>query len=234
MSTTVPGQVELNSQYCLTGKITLPTKIDDQTITSISNFNGQYHKITHIFWADPPENENDQTSRGLQKIKPGAFYNSTFLEYYEQPNTCQFIGENAFSGCTSLGKNNNILTKSILNPVRELEGTIFNNCISLLTIYIPGHSYDKITGSPFGGLGSTQNVELGSASDPCLWEEMFTKPVFDNEGQIIGTVLYPGHTILNQIGFRTSGTANIYAAPTDNMVSIVNQISSNLNKNWIY
>ena len=225
--------IGLNPNYYLTGKITLPTVINNKTVTRIGtlspqrDFNGQYHKITHIFWADPPS-EGHISSRGLKTIGAGAFFNSSVLEYYEQPTTCTKIEQNAFSGCINLSKNNNILIKNILEPVNYLGQTIFNNCINIETLYLPGHGYNHISTNAFGGLGSTKNLELGSAADPCLWEEMFSQ-IDEETGQ---PVLTRDQRVFGNLGFRTSGYANIYAARTENLNSILD-ISSTLTVTWV-
>jgi len=127
MNTSNTGyNIYLNNRYKLTGKITLPTTINGISITGIGTMTQNFSAataesgITHIFWADPPTDEIQETSRALAELNARAFMNLTTLVYYEQPDTCRKIDIEAFSGCVNLGKDNSGVIRQILNPVTTL------------------------------------------------------------------------------------------------------------------
>ena len=218
--------IELNTDYSLSGKITLPTSIDGKTITVIANngFAGFKHNITHIFWADPPA-ENHASSRGLKEIKQNAFYNSINLKYYEQPNTCKILGSSAFQNCILLcneyhGHN---VTYEILQPIRNIENQIFAGCQSLHSLYIPGHAYDQIEQNVFNGLPFVSYIKIGGINDPCLWQEMFTNGILTSGIKLFGNA---------GSGAGVSGRVDIYATETAELSAVIN-VSNDLTKNWI-
>ena len=160
------GELSLNQNYRLQGKITLPTQVNDQPVTSISGFNGQYHDgITHIFWA--------LENRALTTIVGSCFSGSTSLVYYEQPDTCRIIGNQAFYQCPKLGADDNSVITDIFEPVTTLGANVIAYLGSGQNVkqhlILPGHGYETIADYAFGGLGSITHLQIGSQSDLCQW-----------------------------------------------------------------
>ena len=168
--------ISLDRRYSLSGKITLPTVVNGTPVIQVGGNIGtgfSNTSITHVFWADPPENKDDTTTRSLIKINAQAFQEMPYLKYYEQPNTCKIIGNNAFKSCPSLGQDDPMLIKNILQPIISIGNAIFMD-IQLDTVYIPGHSYVEFGDKPFASLQYTYNIYVGAEGDPCTWEDMIT------------------------------------------------------------
>ena len=164
--------LSLNSNYYLQGKVTLPTTINNIPVERISDFSGNYHNITHIFWA--------LENRELKEIVANCFRESDNLVYYEQPNSCLTINNNAFYGCRRLGSNqlDNVLT-NIFNPITKIQGqSLLNglgegiNSSERPALILPGHSYEVMDAYAFSGLGKIVKLQIGSEQDPCLWFDM--------------------------------------------------------------
>lgn len=188
-----PGYaISLNPDYFLTGKITLPTTINNQPITQLLNFKGELHQITHIFWADPPADNNSQTSRQLKRILANCFDYSASLVYYEQPLSCQFIGQYAFRGCTYLGYYDNSVITKILDPVTEIERGIFSgvgdNVSPALKLFIPGHAYDNIGSYAFDRMRSIREVQIGTEFDPCMWLDLIINGKLTNQSNLFSLI----------------------------------------------
>ena len=174
-------EIYLNDAYKLTGKITLPTNINGISIVGIGTASNGFgpstapNEITHVFWADKPTEEVPTSSRALESVNANAFYGLTSLVYYEQPASCTTIGQEAFSGCSNLGKDDPTLIAQILGPVRILGDAIFAD-IGLSTIKLPGHAYQRFLNQnnpvPFGNMANTTTVQIGSSTDPCAWGDM--------------------------------------------------------------
>lgn len=209
--------IALNPNYTIGGKITLPTSVSLnenrlpvlQIGTTLNNFSDS--EISHIFWADPPTENTNTTSRALKKINGTAFYNMPTLVYYEQPDSCKQIGVNAFARCPLLGSKDPLIIKDILGNVEKLENGIFaENRLS--TISIPGHSYTSLSNSPFSGWERTREIIIGGEGDPCTWESMI------EEGQ-----LRESSSLFN--GFRSligpGGTITIYTSDGQDLSELI-------------
>ena len=206
--------IYLNPNYKLTGKITLPTKIGDISISGIGTMLYTFSpstaesEITHIFWADPPTSEHPETSRALTSLNINAFKGLTSLIYYEQPSSCSYIAQEAFAGCINLGKDDPTLITSILSPnVTALGDQVFAN-IGLETVKIPGHAYNLFEGEqvPFGLMQATRNIQIGSSQDPCDWYSMIANGVLTQDARIFSG-------FANNYGQR--GTLTIYTTNGD-------------------
>ena len=92
-------------------------------------------------------------------IWQGAFYNCTSMESVTIPNSIEYIGLGAFSGCTNL-KNIDIRTSG--NNIIRICDSAFNGCTSLKSIVIPGNvEFLWVAGGcTFGGCTSLKNVVI--------------------------------------------------------------------------
>ena len=226
--------IGINKYYNITGKITLPTAINEKPVlqTGSNTVNFQNLNITHIFWADPPENENDRTSRSLIKIFGQSFKSMPQLIYYEQPNTCKEIGKNAFEDCPKLGSEDPNLIKTILKNVEIIGAGLFINNLQE-TLYLPGHSYLDITGkSAFGGLQRTRRIVIGGEEDPCTWESMIDNGIINNNSSLFngfyGLIGITGGTIIiyTQDGQELSRLTEINNSGNYTYLGIASQVAS--------
>ena len=201
-ATTGGYAIGLKDEYVYDGKITLPTVINGQPVVQAGNdfilfgnrsgartaraagygtirYNSEDlasggSKITHIFWADPPSEENSSSTRALTTIWNSAFADMPELTYFEQVNTCTSIRSRAFQNDSKLGVNNPSIFKEILEPVTELGTAIFDRT-QASEIILPGHIYNRrleSQGSPFSGLQETARLQIGELGDACDWENM--------------------------------------------------------------
>ena len=92
-------------------------------------------------------------------IWQGAFYNCTSMESVTIPNSIEYFGLGAFSGCTNL-KNIDIRTSG--NNIIRICDSAFNGCTSLKSIVIPGNvEFLWVAGGcTFGGCTSLKNVVI--------------------------------------------------------------------------
>ena len=193
--------ISVNRNYALSGKITLPTVINNIPVVQIGGSIGtgfSATQITHIFWADPPREENGTTTRALRRINGGALKNMPALRYYEQPNTCREIGNNAFENSPLLGADDPMVIKNILKPVTSL-GTAIFMYIQVPTFYIPGHSYTSLASNSFGVLSSVQTIQIGGEGDPCLWEDMVATGQLNDTSRLFNgfrALLGPGGNLI--------------------------------------
>lgn len=212
------GTLSLNLEYKLEGKITLPTQINSIPVLAISGFNGdggQNHNITHIFWAT----EN----RALTTIVGGCFSNSTNLVYYEQPETCRIIGNQAFANCRRLGTTDNEVFVQIFKPVTRIAGANILQGLGYQlaikpTLIFSGTTFEEIADFAFSNLGSITNLQIGTPTDPCKWFNM------------AGTILTPncglsgiGHDVSNGLS-----TLKIYISSADNTAANREAILTNI------
>ena len=163
-------RIALNPSYALTGKITLPTQINDLPVTELGTIAGSFsptyatNMITHIFW--------QEENRALESIKQSCFEALQTLVYYEQPDTCRRIDTSAFYNCTRLGVNDPDVFYQILQPVQVLGSNIFIG-IRASEIHLPGHTYSQFLATqPFGSMNYVRIVKIGKSGDPCKWQEM--------------------------------------------------------------
>lgn len=166
--------IGLNSNYTLTGKITLPTTYKDETdgtvfgpITSLGaqalNFNANKgHGITHVFWAS----EN----RALKTIFTSCFKDSLTLKYIEPVTNTNGIAiyGSAFSNCSNLDLDN--LTE-LIECASSIGNSAFYN-VGRGTVYVPGHQFDSLSTQAFGGWTYGNRLIIGSQSAPCEWIKM--------------------------------------------------------------
>ena len=92
-------------------------------------------------------------------IWQGAFYNCTSMESVTIPNSIEYIGLGAFSGCTNL-KNIDIRTSG--NNIIRICDSAFSHCTSLKSIVIPGNvEFLWVAGGcTFGECTSLKNVVI--------------------------------------------------------------------------
>ena len=164
--------ISLNTEYELSGKVTLPTVIDGLPVTGIRYFSGNRHKITHIFWA--------QENRHVTTIMSRCFENSTTLLYVEPLDSYEEMQLSAFSGCTSLRLDN--LTE-LLETASTLQSTVFAE-VGRNTVHIPGHAFDYIGQRALASWGMASKLVLGSEDDPCQWISMLDENKFANNAMV--------------------------------------------------
>ncbi|MFA6867295.1 MAG: leucine-rich repeat domain-containing protein [Clostridia bacterium] len=126
-STNLAGNEITGVNYPLTGSITIPTTINNTTITAIgdSAFEGP-STITSIDFASGSQ---------IATIGDSAFANCTNLIKFTLPiASVTSIGNNAFDNCTSL--------KSIYIPssVANIGNNVFDNCTSLESISVSSYN----------------------------------------------------------------------------------------------
>lgn len=200
-------RIALNPNYYLTGKITLPTQIDNIPVTELGTVAGSFNpawcanNITHIFWATD--------NRALKSIKGSCFQGLESLVYYEQPDTCRTLGGSVFANCINLGRTDGDVFYQILEPVTSVGANVFSSVMAS-RINIPGHSYESLYTGAFGSLGNTYVIQIGREGDPCNWQTMF------NENKISAST-----TIFTGLG----ANVNNYAG---NVYMIIYSVSGNL------
>ena len=200
-------RIALNPNYYLTGKITLPTQIDNIPVTELGTVAGSFNpawcanNITHIFWATD--------NRALKSVKGSCFQGLESLVYYEQPNTCRTLGGSVFANCINLGRTDGDVFYQILEPVTSVGANVFSSVMAS-RINIPGHAYESLYTGAFGSLGNTYVIQIGREGDPCNWQTMF------NENKISAST-----TIFTGLG----ANVNNYAG---NVYMIIYSVSGNL------
>ena len=142
----------------LTGKITLPTTVDNQPVISITGFQDS-NEITHVYWLGEPQ---------LRQVGLSAFQNCTRLKYFDLPETTEEILDSAFAGCESLRPLD--FASSNLRAVKgyAFNGAMTNGTAKLDILHLPGSLYE-VGNFAFGymlfqaGIGKLQ---IGGPGDP--------------------------------------------------------------------
>ena len=82
---------ELSPKVVLTGKITIPTTVNDIVVKSIGGFSSS--QVTELYFM--PDTE-------VNVISDNCFFKNTKLKKIEPISSLQYIGSMAFGGCSSL------------------------------------------------------------------------------------------------------------------------------------
>lgn len=201
--------IGINPAYVLSGKITLPTRINNKPVTQLgsnaANFSGEKGvNITHIFWA--------QQNRALTTINLSCFAKEVSqtqnpaLQYLEPVPSCQTIKASAFSNCSNLKLSN--LTE-LLENATDVGGTAFLRVGRGNDIVVPGHEFVNLANQAFGGWSYATGVTIGSYEEPCQWCNM------------LGSVLTSNSQLFNSFAQLSAGILkiHIYLPSADNTES---------------
>lgn len=182
--------VSLN--YPLSGTVSIPSQINGNTITSISeNAFKNYGNITEIIMPNT-----------IIHIGPNAFEDCTYLQSITLSNNLLTIGDSAFKGCSSLP------SIIIPNSVTNIDSSAFENCTYLQNITLSNNLY-AIGSSAFKGCSSLQGVVLpnsviyldSSAFENCTYLQSV---ILSNNLYAIGTSAFKGCTSLTNINIPMS------------------------------
>ena len=184
--------IGLNTDYSLSGKITVPTTYNDLPIIAItnygfSNYSGSTssnatpnHSITHLFWAEETDNLvliGSYAFRGIStvysfkyielpdsivEIQNNAFMSQYDLEIETLPESLEQIGASAFSGCR------NINLTYIGNSVITISDNAFNGAYGYRTEF----SGVVRIGDSVQTIGSRAFAQYGNASVTGLLTEV--------------------------------------------------------------
>lgn len=199
--------VGINPEYILSGKITLPVRINGKPVlqlgSGVANFQGAKGKnITHIFWGGSEEERALTTIYGACFQYPSQEPSS--LVYLEPVPTCTTIGTTAFNYCPNLRTSN---VTEILDYAQNVYGTSFSRSVTG-AITVPGHTFVTLANQAFGGWIYATELTLGSQEQPCEWCSM------------IGTVITTNSQLFNGFGNSAGSTdyikINIYLPSADN------------------
>lgn len=178
----------------LSGKITLPTRFNDEPIKYIDGFANQTG-LTHVFWVEDKDTGADPQ---LLQVRGGmadaaAFSNCTSLVYFEMPSSVRSIGDFAFQSCP--------LEYNIINHGCELiGGSAFQGSFSrsITEIIIPG-SVKTIDDYAFSYLAcKAERVILGGEGDPTQLTTLSGGDIFcQNSGNEITKIRYYSDVVPN-------------------------------------
>ena len=189
--------IGLKAGYELAGKITLPTQIDGLPVVALGsnsfNFQGNKHKITHIFWAE----EN----RSVKTVYARCFQNSTTLVYIEPISTLTELSTSCFQNCSNLKVEN---MSQLLENARTLGQTVFSG-VGRGEVYVPGHEFDSIGIRALSGWDMATKLVLGSSDAPCEWFNMLGTKLSSNSLVFDG---FAGLTSLESIQIFIPNTHN--------------------------
>ena len=163
LTTEVDGglAIGLNPDYYLTGKITLPSKIDNINVVQLGsasglNFNNSGSKknaITHIFFE---ENNNITT------IYNQCFMSDIDLIYFKPLTNCTQIKSGAFQDCTSLSLD---CLYDIIYYVENIGSNAFYH-VGRDSVSVPGKSFTKLDNNAFAGWTYATSLTLGDGNQP--------------------------------------------------------------------
>lgn len=163
LTTEVDGglAIGLNPNYYLTGKITLPSKINDINVVQLGsasglNFNNSGSKknaITHIFF----EGNNNITT-----IYNQCFMSDIDLVYFEPLAKCVQIGSGAFQDCKELSLD---CLYDIISYA-DIIGTNAFYRVGRDSVSVPGKAFTRLDNNAFSGWGYATSLTLGSGDQP--------------------------------------------------------------------
>ncbi len=177
-SITIPDSVTSIGEFAISGCTSLASVTIGNSVTSIGNSafrNCFFTKDKFINNSSLNAEENNYWGASIVDIiqEDGLCINSTIAVDCKPnatsvtiPNSVTTIGENVFSGCTSLA------SVTIPDSVTEIGYTAFYNCKSLTSITIPD-SVTKIRGYAFCGCSSLTSVYCKPTTPPTGDDDMF-------------------------------------------------------------
>ena len=163
--------VGLNPEYTIKGKVVIPNKIDDIYVIKLGkkdtnlNFYKIQNEVTHIFF----ENTDCRVSaidNYCFSGNSGVAYQT--LKYVEPVSSITAINDSAFQYCSLPFESVYQLLNSPNIKTIGLGAFYYNSFSGVLTL--PGHAFDSIQESAFGYIRSAKELQIGSPTDPCLWD----------------------------------------------------------------
>lgn len=147
-------EIALNTNYYLTGKITLPTQYNNLPVTKIAanGFTQTNHAISHIFWSK-------DISDKVTVIGDNAFnanYTTGTLQYCELPNSIETIGSYAFANQGLL------VLETLPTNLITIKNNAFTNCHNLQITYI-GNKVTTIEPYAFNTAIGVESLTFGDS-----------------------------------------------------------------------
>ena len=179
----------------LTGKITIPSAIDEKVVVSIGD-NG-FKNAKEITEIEIPDS--------VKKIKFRAFSNCTNLKKIDFGNGVEIIGDYAFDGCTSL--TNLKIPKSIQSKDGSIQG-VFTGCDNITSIEFE-EGVTVIPSSMFRTMKGITEIKIPDSVRKIEFKAFanctnLKKIDFGNGVEIIGDYAFDGCTSLTSLNIPKS------------------------------